>query len=352
MKKACIVLINLALAVVRLSADAAPIDVIPVDRVIKISNCSKLPELMILAYEAGSDINDPRGYRLYEIKDNVPLEKYSAYNTLLSVVALRRSYVEQEGLKNINIKDLLATGALSKTEISQPSHDYWPEYEVIYYHKEITYRVSRVVTCAGGDPCARVFLEVEKITATPKMGEDVINELSGNKRIMVSCLSAKAADITSSGCLKSDVFADRYHPLQAFDGDPETGWSENAAGAGIGAWVEIRLEQPVTVDTIRIMPGWFQSRYFRRNNRIKSMQILLDDFSLTADFKDSMQAQDLVLNTPRTFTRARFIIKDVYPTSDWDDTPLAEVQFFFNGEYLIIDTSGIKIDISKLEGWY
>jgi hypothetical protein len=345
LKKACIVFINLMILAGLLGADAAPVDIIPVDRVIKISNCSKLPELMVLAYETGSDIHDEK-YRPYEIKDNLPLEKVSIYNTLW-VVALRRSYVEQEGLNNINIGDLINTGALSATPISQPYNDYRDEGSVQAYHEEITYRISRVIMCPGGDPTAKVFLEVEKKSADYKNGKSLTKELTGNKQILVSCMSVKATEIFSSGYLDSDVFADRYHPAQVFDGDPETGWSENAAGAGIGSWVEVRLEQPVTIDKLTVMPGWFQSQYFRRNNRIKSMQILLDDFSLTAEFKDTMQGQDVVLKTPRTFTRARFIIKDVYQTADWNDTPLAEVRFFLNGEYIIIDTTGIKLIVSE-----
>jgi hypothetical protein len=145
-------------------------------------------------------------------------------------------------------------------------------------------------------------------------------------------------DISTSSLLTEKADLNMYHPVKVFDAKPETGWLEKAEGPGIGESVSIGLEEPILVDTIRVSPGWFDQRYWAQNNRVKSLEILLDGAQRTnANFRDKMEAQDVKLDPPVRFKAAQFIIREIYRTSKWDDTGLAEIEFYYKGHKYPLD---------------
>jgi hypothetical protein len=349
MKKLLFVCINLFFMTIILFADAAPVDVLPIERVIKISNASKIPDLIVLGC-----LLDENGNVMskFKIEDNEVIsydDSFSLYTRNLFVVAVKRSLVEQAGIDNLKIEGMIQEGKLYPTRIYKPIQGFMDENAISSLckgtiYEEIIYRICGVA--AEGN---KLFLEVEKKILRYTNGKEVVKEMTRNKEIKRIGEMVTAEDISSSSYLKSDIYYDRYNPVQVFDGDPETGWSEDVSGAGIDEWVEIRLEKPITIDKIRVCPGWFQKEYFKKNNRIKKMKIILDDYTIIADFKDTMEPQDVVLKAPKPFTYARFIIKDVYKTSEWDDTPLGEIQFFFQKKEISIVTTDIDTVVSQYE---
>jgi hypothetical protein len=150
---------------------------------------------------------------------------------------------------------------------------------------------------------------------------------------------ARAKEISSSSMLTEKFDKNMYQPVKAFDGKPDTGWMESVSGPGLGDWVKIGFKEPVTADKLVVSPGWFDSRYWKDNNRIKRMLITLDTYTQFVDFTDTMTPQTVDFGKARTFSNATFTIAEVFATSKDDDTALAEVEFWNEGKKLEIDLS-------------
>jgi hypothetical protein len=131
---------------------------------------------------------------------------------------------------------------------------------------------------------------------------------------------AAAANISASSMLTEKFDKNMYQPVKAYDGKPDTGWMESVPGAGIGESLSISFDKSITVNKLVIDPGWFDCRYWQDNNRIKTLHIELDDYSLTVGFSDQMAPQIVNLPEPRNFRKAKFLIVDVYPSSKDDDS--------------------------------
>jgi hypothetical protein len=146
----------------------------------------------------------------------------------------------------------------------------------------------------------------------------------------------------------------RYAPDKAFDGEKGTSWVENHPEAGIGE--KIAFVIPGDTSEIAILPGYGDARYFELNNRVKRAELTIYilgryaaqttirheirptgvSFELTLD--DEMELQRFQIGLERAaeqfnqYAPEEFLgvleIKDVYEGTKWDDTCIAEIQFF------------------------
>ena len=158
--------------------------------------------------------------------------------------------------------------------------------------------------------------------------------------------SAIISSLSASSTQTEPTDKNAYHPVKLFDGDPKTMWIENAPGPGIGESVTVGFAQPVTVDEIQFEPGCFWPEYWKQNYRVKQLEVKLDDKTFTANFNDQMVVQSLKLPSAVTFTTAVFTIKDVYPTTKWEDTAISEIAFYNQGAKIEVD-SGKYADFLK-----
>jgi hypothetical protein len=129
-----------------------------------------------------------------------------------------------------------------------------------------------------------------------------------------------------------------YLPAKVLDGQFQTGWFEDAEGAGIGESLTIVFDQPTEVDQIWINNGWFDSRYWAQNNRIKELTITTDSPGLSEyllSFEDIMQPHLVTFSESIKSSTWTFTIIDVYETSKWDDTGITEIEFWLKGRRLI-----------------
>ena len=129
---------------------------------------------------------------------------------------------------------------------------------------------------------------------------------------------------------------DKYHygPDQAFDGNPITAWNEGADGDGIGEYVELVFDSEISIGSIEIMGGYFDRRYFKKNNRVKKLKVILDGpagSDMTLSIEDDMTPQKFMMGGPVSFSRIRFEIAEVYKGSSWDDTCIAEIALYDRG---------------------
>jgi hypothetical protein len=170
-----------------------------------------------------------------------------------------------------------------------------------------------------------VFFQNKQLNAQP-----AVNAPSGGVFVI---------SIAASSFLTEKKDRNAYQPVKAFDGKKDTAWTEKAPGPGIGEWIEIKFSSPVTADRILVSPGLFDTRYWIKNNRVRVMTVQLDDYTQEVVFKDQMVPQEVVLSGGQTFSRARFIIKDVYQTSQDDDTCVAEIEFYNAKKKIALDLS-------------
>ncbi len=141
--------------------------------------------------------------------------------------------------------------------------------------------------------------------------------------------TARITDFETTGFLKDAKDPLLFHSLRAFDGDPVTCWVEGEGLSGTGESVTVIMEKQVRVDAVAVIPGFFDERLFRKNNRLKSAVLKLDEFSIDLAFRDEMILQTTELKRPVDATKITLTIGDVYRGTDWDNTCVAEIELLF-----------------------
>jgi hypothetical protein len=326
-------------------ADAPRGDITVLERVVTLANPEAFPDYLVLAYVTGPQLSGLKPYNVYEIKADTPIDNFSSNNEV-AVIAVKRSTVKSLGLDAIDFARLVATNKLIPAKIAGPFQTGTYEASPPPYREEIVYALTALCN-------ESVFLQPAMKTLRYTDGRVVVKTYIERPAPRRYTRLATAESVSATDFLTDNEFPDRYHLARAFDGVPETGWSEGADGSGVGKTVSITFTKPVTVDRIAVIPGWFDARFFRMNNRVRSMAIQSDTFKTTTSFADSMTAQNVSFTGlgkgPFTFTTITFMITDVYRGTDWDDTPIAEIQFFMNGEQIYIDLSRIEFRDSCYE---
>ncbi|MBN2353756.1 MAG: hypothetical protein JXD23_14380 [Spirochaetales bacterium] len=339
MKKAVITLILSAVCAAGLFADAPRNDITPLERVVMISNPEAFPEYLVLAYVTGPRLKGLRPFNIYEIAAGRPIENFDLSNTV-SVIAVKRATVKSLGLDAIDFSQLVKTNRIVPARIVQPMQTGTFEEPPPPYREEIVYAITAL--CDDS-----VYLQPAEKTLNYTDGRVIVKTYIDHPSPRRFTRPAQAASVSAGDYLADGEFPDRYHPARAFDGVPATGWSEGASGSGVGETISITFAGPVTVDRITVIPGWFDARYFRKNNRVESLEVRLDGRAVAATFSDTMTAQNVPLpglgKVPLTFTSATFTITGVYRGTEWDDTPIAEITFYANGEPILVDLSGIEL---------
>jgi hypothetical protein len=177
-----------------------------------------------------------------------------------------------------------------------------------------------------------IFLSLV-LTACGKEHNTSGNFLTPSVDLKANGTAFSIMDLSSSSFLqeKTDLYA--YHPWKASDGDPKTAWNEGVEGPGIGESLKIVLENdhrnPVVYDRIEIMPGFYDEKWYKKNNRIKKLQIIDGDFKYEATFVDGMNVKTINLPQPVFSTGIlSFIIKDVFGGEAYDETCISEISIF------------------------
>ncbi|MCW8966761.1 MAG: discoidin domain-containing protein, partial [Candidatus Pacearchaeota archaeon] len=137
-------------------------------------------------------------------------------------------------------------------------------------------------------------------------------------------------------------YKNTYTPAKAFDGDLKTGWLEGVKGPGTGEAITLKLNKEITVDEIAVAPGYFDPKWWKSNNRVKSLRVTYGETSQVLNFKDEMTAQNTKLAKEIRFSGITFEIAEVYLSGKDNDTALSEIEFYYKGEKVVIDMSGVK----------
>lgn len=140
----------------------------------------------------------------------------------------------------------------------------------------------------------------------------------------------------------------RYSSLNMFDDNSDTVYAvtfdEIDAKKPL---LEIYFSEPAEFERISIKPGYFDNRYFEKNNRINKLQLQIfncknleikQDISL----QDKMEEQDIYFSNKIIATKIVIYISSVFPGTKWNDLVISDLNFLLEGNKL-----PVTFDIGK-----
>lgn len=129
---------------------------------------------------------------------------------------------------------------------------------------------------------------------------------------------------TSSSVLPPSRVA-RYTAEMVLDGTGNTSWVENAAGYGIGEWIELQLGASRQITHLKIRNGYDKDSRYRENGRVRSFTLTFSSGETrTFSLADHPALQTFAVGPiPTSFVR--LTINSVYEGSRWEDTALGDV---------------------------
>ena len=130
-----------------------------------------------------------------------------------------------------------------------------------------------------------------------------------------------------------------YDALNAFDGKSDTIWCEGKSDSGTKETLTVTFYEPITIDEIRIINGFAHKDLYKKNNRVKKLNIACvdEDWGPAADFtlKDGCEDfQSIHLEEDAKATAVIFTIEDVYRGTKYNDTCIAEIRFYYRGSLI------------------
>ncbi len=150
--------------------------------------------------------------------------------------------------------------------------------------------------------------------------ELVGNDVSGCEYIHVASITANSVLVSSSG--------NRYEAEYMIDGDEATSWQEGVDGAGEGQVFTVEFVDNPRVDYVVIYNGNHKSEeLYYNNNRICSMNVIIDGQSSNVEMADTMDPQVIHITGAEDVSQIQFEIVSVYSGDKYNDTCVAEVQF-------------------------
>ena len=102
-------------------------------------------------------------------------------------------------------------------------------------------------------------------------------------------------------------------------------WAEGSMGNGTGEFFTIIIDEK-TIAGFALKNGYGNLDYYSKNNRVKSFTVYFDEKSpVTIPIKDSFSFEQYVFEKPVTCKTLRFVIGDVYPGTEYNDTCISEI---------------------------
>lgn len=117
------------------------------------------------------------------------------------------------------------------------------------------------------------------------------------------------------------------------DGDLATSWQEGANGYGIGQSVSYFFDGEQKVAGMKLWLGnWREGNWYAENGVPKLINIYIGDTVLTVEFPHRQECFYVIFNQPVPTELVMLEISSAHPGSKYEDTCIAEVQFFCEPE--------------------
>ncbi len=152
--------------------------------------------------------------------------------------------------------------------------------------------------------------------------------------LMTAALLTPAAAMAGPKFNSSTAKAD-HGAANVFDGLLSTSWAEDAAGQGLGSWVEVDLGKDVAVETLSIWGGSFGGKEeWSGKGRLAEATLLLKgpdgEVTKSIEIGDRYARKDVRVDT--TIRSLRITVDEVHEGAIFAETHIAEVAFDFAAE--------------------
>ena len=135
---------------------------------------------------------------------------------------------------------------------------------------------------------------------------------------------ATLVSLTASSVLQPS--SGKYRAENLVDGNPLTAWVEGKADDGIGEFVDIEFDRSQSVDSVGIVTGYGDPRYWQRNNRVKQIDITNEKgVTHRLDLRDTIELQQLRFPQQFSFQKLRLRINSVFRGTHDRDTCISEI---------------------------
>jgi|GEM_PF-4991024 len=134
----------------------------------------------------------------------------------------------------------------------------------------------------------------------------------------------------------------RYSPVGAIDEDRASVFA--VAGDDLLTWVplfSLDFSGPTKIDGLRLQGGYFDSRYFLKNNRIKTLTVKVrspdsktEVVEKSFTLQDKMESQDFSFGQRLVASGIDVYATEVYPGSAWNDTVVSDFRLLLGGQAL------------------
>ncbi|MCB1178719.1 MAG: hypothetical protein KDK36_14135 [Leptospiraceae bacterium] len=140
----------------------------------------------------------------------------------------------------------------------------------------------------------------------------------------ISILQITNAAYSSSSVLENNQ--KRYGHENLKMGGPGS-WCEGSKGNGVGEFASIQSEDSFYIDHFFIKNGFGEEKYFSLNNRVKVLEVKGDTESEEVNISDQNEIQEIKLKKKISGKEIKFIIKDIYKGSKFEDTCIHKLTF-------------------------
>jgi len=139
----------------------------------------------------------------------------------------------------------------------------------------------------------------------------------------------------------------KYSSKKSIDKIYSTAWVEGKKDEGINEWIQVKIglkgkyrkKRTVYFRLISLFSGLGDKKYFFKNNRIKIMHCIIkngnSEKKYLINLKDKFEIQHffipwknkIELNSKNPNVTIKFLIKEVYKGTKWNDTCLSDISF-------------------------
>ena len=177
----------------------------------------------------------------------------------------------------------------------------------------------------------------EVIKTEPEEGETIEKDDVVTLYVAGGMRKIKVKSASASSTLPAEGYGD-YKATNAIDGNPATGWTENAPDGGIGESITLYFDEAL-VSGFRIRNGYQKvnpvdgSALYYENSSVARIGLAFgqsksnnQSFGLLNGEKESTNFQEIIFDTPVMTDSITFTIEDTYSGSKWQDTTISEIE--------------------------
>jgi hypothetical protein len=120
--------------------------------------------------------------------------------------------------------------------------------------------------------------------------------------------------------------------------------------------IKIVLSEPIEISSLTIKAGYFEEKYYLKNDRIKKIRVVLYDNSVNVIYNKEQALSDRMENQVIDFldsircNEIDIFVLDVYQGTLWDDICISEVSFSNFNEQIAISID--PVGISTVAGYF